>query len=51
MKTTTTPAAHDNDIALVHLSSPVLYTSNIRRACLPEASYAFPPSSDVVVTG
>ncbi|XP_069450330.1 transmembrane protease serine 11C-like [Ovis canadensis] len=43
--------SHDNDIAVVHLSSPVLYTSNIRRACLPETSYAFPSNSDVVVTG
>uniref|UniRef100_A0A8C8ZR07 Transmembrane protease serine n=1 Tax=Prolemur simus TaxID=1328070 RepID=A0A8C8ZR07_PROSS len=43
--------AHDNDIAVVHLSSPVLYTSNIRRACLPGATYTFPPNSDVVVTG
>uniref|UniRef100_A0A8C3VRK9 Transmembrane protease serine n=1 Tax=Catagonus wagneri TaxID=51154 RepID=A0A8C3VRK9_9CETA len=43
--------AHDNDIAVVHLSSPVLYTSNIRRACLPEATYTFPPNSNVVVTG
>uniref|UniRef100_A0A8D1Y6Q3 Peptidase S1 domain-containing protein n=1 Tax=Sus scrofa TaxID=9823 RepID=A0A8D1Y6Q3_PIG len=43
--------AHDNDIAVVHLSSPVLYTSSIRRACLPEATYAFPPNSNVVVTG
>ncbi|KFO20452.1 Transmembrane protease serine 11D, partial [Fukomys damarensis] len=43
--------AHDNDIAVVHLSSPVLYTSNIRRACLPEATHKFPPNSKVVVTG
>ncbi|XP_016068696.1 PREDICTED: transmembrane protease serine 11B-like protein [Miniopterus natalensis] len=43
--------AHDNDIALVKLASPVLYTSNIRRVCLPEANYTFPPNSDVVVTG
>ncbi|VTJ83865.1 Hypothetical predicted protein, partial [Marmota monax] len=43
--------AHDNDIAVVHLSSPVLYTSNIRRACLPEATYKFPPNSEMVVTG
>ncbi|KAK1345891.1 hypothetical protein QTO34_008356 [Cnephaeus nilssonii] len=43
--------AHENDIAIVNLSSPVLYTSNIRRACLPEANYTFPPNSDVVVTG
>ncbi|XP_042637148.1 transmembrane protease serine 11C-like [Orycteropus afer afer] len=42
---------HDNDIAVVHLSSPVLYASNIRRACLPEATYIFPPNSDAVVTG
>ncbi|XP_049645980.1 transmembrane protease serine 11C-like [Suncus etruscus] len=43
--------AHDNDIAVVHLSSPILYTSNIRRVCLPEASYKFPPNSKAVVTG
>ncbi|XP_023418167.2 transmembrane protease serine 11C-like [Cavia porcellus] len=43
--------ARGNDIALVHLYSPVLYSSNIRRACLPEAAYKFPPNSDVVVTG
>ncbi|XP_062055241.1 transmembrane protease serine 11C-like [Lepus europaeus] len=43
--------AHDNDIAVVHLSSPVLYTSKIRRACLPEATYKFPHNSKVVVTG
>ncbi|KAM9678567.1 LOW QUALITY PROTEIN: transmembrane protease serine 11C-like [Trichechus inunguis] len=43
--------AHDNDTAVVHMSSPVLYTSNRLRACLPEATYKFPPNSDVVVTG
>ncbi|EHB18417.1 Transmembrane protease, serine 11D [Heterocephalus glaber] len=43
--------AHENDIAVVHLSSPVPYTSNIRRACLPEATYKFLPNSEVVVTG
>ncbi|XP_003513925.1 transmembrane protease serine 11C [Cricetulus griseus] len=43
--------AHDNDIAVVHLSSPVLFASNIRRACLPEVTQKFPPNSDVVVTG
>ncbi|XP_008852044.1 transmembrane protease serine 11C-like [Nannospalax galili] len=43
--------AHDNDIAVVRLSSPVLYTSNIRRACLPEATQKFPPNLNVVVTG
>ncbi|XP_034365284.1 transmembrane protease serine 11C [Arvicanthis niloticus] len=43
--------AHDNDIAVVRLSSPILYESNIRRACLPEATQKFPPNSDVVVTG
>ncbi|XP_060236824.1 transmembrane protease serine 11C [Meriones unguiculatus] len=43
--------AHDNDIAVVRMSSPVLYESNIRRACLPEATQQFPPNSDVVVTG
>ncbi|XP_073898195.1 transmembrane protease serine 11C-like [Castor canadensis] len=43
--------AHDNDIAVVRLSSPVLYSSNIRRACLPEITHKLPPNSDVVVTG
>ncbi|NP_001399454.1 transmembrane protease, serine 11C isoform 1 [Rattus norvegicus] len=43
--------AHNNDIAVVRLSSPVLYENNIRRACLPEATQKFPPNSDVVVTG
>ncbi|XP_012864457.1 PREDICTED: transmembrane protease serine 11G-like [Dipodomys ordii] len=43
--------AHDHDIAVVRLSSPVLYTSNIRRVCLPETNHTFPPNSDVVVTG
>ncbi|OBS82086.1 hypothetical protein A6R68_23924, partial [Neotoma lepida] len=43
--------AHDNDIAVVHLSSPVLFESNLRKACLPEVTQKFPPNSDVVVTG
>uniref|UniRef100_F7A018 Transmembrane protease serine n=1 Tax=Monodelphis domestica TaxID=13616 RepID=F7A018_MONDO len=43
--------AHDHDIALINLSKPVLYTSTIRKICLPEASYNFPPNSDVIVTG
>ncbi|XP_055967277.1 transmembrane protease serine 11C-like [Sorex fumeus] len=43
--------AHNNDIAVVHLSSPMLYTSDIRRVCLPDASYEFPPNSNAVVTG
>ncbi|XP_027691862.1 transmembrane protease serine 11C-like [Vombatus ursinus] len=42
---------HNHDIAVVNLSKPVLYTSNIRKVCLPEANYNFPPDSDVVVTG
>ncbi|ELK37634.1 Serine protease DESC4 [Myotis davidii] len=43
--------AHENDIAIVNLSSPILYTSNIRRVCLPDANHTLPPNSDVVVTG
>uniref|UniRef100_A0A6I8NH24 Peptidase S1 domain-containing protein n=1 Tax=Ornithorhynchus anatinus TaxID=9258 RepID=A0A6I8NH24_ORNAN len=43
--------AHDHDIALVHLSTPVLYSNVIRRVCLPEPGHYFPPNSDVVVTG
>ncbi|KAK2492274.1 hypothetical protein MC885_019354, partial [Smutsia gigantea] len=29
----------------------ILYASNIRRACLPEATYTYPPNSELVVTG
>ncbi|XP_036621549.1 transmembrane protease serine 11C-like [Trichosurus vulpecula] len=43
--------AHHYDIAVINLSKPVLYTSNVRKVCLPEANYNFPPNSDVVVTG
>ncbi|XP_072476990.1 transmembrane protease serine 11C-like [Notamacropus eugenii] len=43
--------SHDHDIAIVNLSKPVLYTTNIRKVCLPEANYNFPANSDVVVTG
>nr|KAF6503120.1 hypothetical protein HJG59_018498 [Molossus molossus] len=43
--------AHEHDIAVVNLSSPILYTSDIRRVCLPEANYTVSPGSDVVVTG
>ncbi|XP_038614700.1 transmembrane protease serine 11C-like [Tachyglossus aculeatus] len=43
--------AHDHDIALVHLSTPVLFSNIIRRICLPESGHYFPPNSDVMVTG
>ncbi|XP_074131845.1 transmembrane protease serine 11C-like [Sminthopsis crassicaudata] len=42
---------HDHDIAIINLSKPVLYETNIRKVCLPEENYNFPPDSDVVVTG
>ncbi|ELV12174.1 Transmembrane protease serine 11B [Tupaia chinensis] len=43
----------DSHNTAVGFTSPsaILYSSNIRRACLPEATYTFPPNSDVVVTG
>nr|XP_004665428.2 transmembrane protease serine 11C-like [Jaculus jaculus] len=43
--------AHDNDIAVVHLASPVLYSSSIRKVCLPEVTHKLPPRSNAVVTG
>ncbi|XP_074848163.1 transmembrane protease serine 11D-like [Carettochelys insculpta] len=45
------PSNHNNDIALVQLSSPVEFTSEIRKVCLPEASQVFPHNTSCFVTG
>uniref|UniRef100_A0A8C5Q3G8 Peptidase S1 domain-containing protein n=1 Tax=Leptobrachium leishanense TaxID=445787 RepID=A0A8C5Q3G8_9ANUR len=39
------------DIALVKLSSPVIYTDNVRPVCLPSESVTFPCGLDCWVTG
>lgn len=42
---------HDDDIAVVKLSSPVLFSENLRRVCLPDATFQVLPKSKVFVTG
>ncbi|XP_043828200.1 transmembrane protease serine 11G-like [Dromiciops gliroides] len=42
---------HEDDIAVVLLSTPVTFSENVRTACLPEATFEALPHSNVVVTG
>lgn len=42
---------HDDDIAVVKLSSPVLFSENLHRVCLPDATFQVLPKSKVFVTG
>ncbi|XP_021518969.1 transmembrane protease serine 11G [Meriones unguiculatus] len=42
---------HDDDIAVVKLSSPIQYSENVRRVCLPDATFQVLPKSKVFVTG
>ncbi|XP_013913403.1 PREDICTED: transmembrane protease serine 11E-like [Thamnophis sirtalis] len=42
---------HEFDIAVVQLSSPVEFTTDVHRVCLPEASYIFPENTTCAVTG
>ncbi|XP_074130664.1 transmembrane protease serine 11G-like [Sminthopsis crassicaudata] len=42
---------HEDDIAVVLLSTPVTFSEDVRSVCLPEASFEALPHSDVVVTG
>ncbi|XP_019603566.2 transmembrane protease serine 11G [Rhinolophus sinicus] len=46
-------AAHkrDDDIALVKLSIPVLFSDDVHRVCLPDATFEVLPESKVFVTG
>lgn len=43
--------AHDYDIAVAELSSPVPYTNAVHRVCLPDASHEFRPGDEMFVTG
>ncbi|KAM4811046.1 transmembrane protease serine 11G-like [Urocitellus parryii] len=46
-------AAHkrDDDIAVVKLSTPVLFSEDVHRVCLPNATFEVLPKSKVFVTG
>uniref|UniRef100_A0A8C3VJD6 Transmembrane protease serine n=1 Tax=Catagonus wagneri TaxID=51154 RepID=A0A8C3VJD6_9CETA len=46
-------AAHkrDDDIAVVKLSTPVLFSEDVHRVCLPDATFEALPKSKVFVTG
>ncbi|CAK6433127.1 unnamed protein product [Pipistrellus nathusii] len=43
--------AHDYDISVAELSSPIPYTNAVHRVCLPDASYEFHPGVEMYVTG
>ncbi|XP_073898190.1 transmembrane protease serine 11D [Castor canadensis] len=45
------PATHENDIAVVQLSTAVTFTKNIHRVCLPEATQNIVPGSTAYVIG
>ncbi|XP_053442656.1 transmembrane protease serine 11G-like isoform X1 [Nycticebus coucang] len=42
---------HEADVAVVKLASPVTFSSQVRRVCLPDATLEVPPKSKVFVTG
>ncbi|KAM6150251.1 transmembrane protease serine 11G-like [Erethizon dorsatum] len=42
---------HEDDIAVVKLSTPVLFSKNVHRVCLPDATFEVLPKSKVFVTG
>ncbi|XP_062055239.1 transmembrane protease serine 11G-like [Lepus europaeus] len=42
---------HEDDIAVVKLSTPVLFSEDVRRVCLPNATFEVLPQSKVFVTG
>ncbi|ELK37636.1 Transmembrane protease serine 11F [Myotis davidii] len=42
---------HEDDIALVKLSTPVLFSEDVHRVCLPDAAFEVLPKSKVFVTG
>ncbi|KAM8803083.1 transmembrane protease serine 11B-like protein [Rhynchonycteris naso] len=45
------PGEHHDDIAIVQLTDNVLFTNDVHRVCLPEATQIFLPGEGVVVTG
>ena len=42
---------HDDDIAVVKLSTPVVFSDEVHRVCLPDATFEALPKSKVFVTG
>uniref|UniRef100_A0A8C7BQZ8 Transmembrane protease serine n=1 Tax=Neovison vison TaxID=452646 RepID=A0A8C7BQZ8_NEOVI len=42
---------HEDDIAVVKLSTPVLFSNDVGRVCLPDATFEVLPQSSVFVTG
>ncbi|XP_038614702.1 transmembrane protease serine 11G-like [Tachyglossus aculeatus] len=42
---------HEHDIAMLQLSLPVIFSGEVHRVCLPEASYQIPSGSTVFVSG
>ncbi|CAK6433133.1 unnamed protein product [Pipistrellus nathusii] len=42
---------HEDDIALVRLSTPVLFSEDVHRVCLPDAAFEVVPKSKAFVTG
>ncbi|MBZ3871796.1 Transmembrane protease serine 11A, partial [Sciurus carolinensis] len=42
---------HDDDIAVVKLSTPVLFSEDVHKVCLPNATFEVLPKSKVFVTG
>ncbi|XP_012500786.1 PREDICTED: transmembrane protease serine 11G-like [Propithecus coquereli] len=42
---------HDDDIALVKLSTPIVFSNEVHRVCLPDATFEVLPKSKVFVTG
>ncbi|XP_010609478.2 transmembrane protease serine 11G [Fukomys damarensis] len=45
------PHKHEDDIAVVKLATPVLFSENVHRVCLPNATFEVLPKSKVFVTG
>ncbi|XP_074085428.1 transmembrane protease serine 11G-like [Macrotis lagotis] len=42
---------HEDDIAVIRLSTPVTFSEDVRTVCLPETTFEALPQSNVVVTG
>ncbi|XP_036128696.1 transmembrane protease serine 11G-like [Molossus molossus] len=42
---------HEDDVALVRLSTPVLFSDDVHRVCLPDATFEVLPKDKVFVTG
>ncbi|XP_054342202.1 transmembrane protease serine 11G-like [Pongo pygmaeus] len=42
---------HEDDIAVVKLSTPIIFSNEVHRVCLPEATFEALPKSKVFVTG